>query len=44
MFVQLVSPHLLPVELLLLLLLQHVFADQPVSLDLLQVFPLPEFL
>lgn len=44
MFVQLVSPHLLPVELLLLLLLQHVFTNQPVSLDFLQVFPLLEFL
>lgn len=44
MLVQLVSPHLLPAELLLLLLLQHVFTNQPVSLDLLQVFPLPEFL
>ena len=44
MLVQLASPHLLPVELLLLLLLQHVFSNQPVCLDLLQVFPLLEFL
>lgn len=40
--VQLVFPHLLPVELPLLLPLQYVFSNQSVILYLLQLFLLPE--
>lgn len=42
--VQLLTPHLLPVKLLLILIFQHAFSKQPVSLDLLQVFLLPELI
>lgn len=43
-FVQLLSPHLLPVFLPLLLPRQYAFSNQPESLDLLRVFLLPELI